>query len=71
MDEIDQASEIEQARVAERLSRLAKEMAARGSPECTECGEDIEEERLQAMPSARRCIKCQVEHEKFARVRRF
>lgn len=27
--------------------------------ECKECGEDIETARIQAMPSAKRCISCE------------
>lgn len=30
-----------------------------GSDICVRCGEDIEPERLEAMPSARRCVDCQ------------
>ena len=30
-----------------------------GSDVCVRCGEEIEPERLEAMPSARRCVDCQ------------
>ena len=30
---------------------------------CEDCGEDIPFERLQARPTALRCVYCQVEHE--------
>jgi DnaK suppressor protein len=31
---------------------------------CVDCGEDIGFERLSAYPTAKRCIKCQSQHEK-------
>lgn len=34
---------------------------------CTNCGKEIERERLEAMPYARLCIKCRLEEEKETR----
>ena len=31
---------------------------------CTECGADVAFERLQAFPTARRCVTCQGKHER-------
>lgn len=36
-----------------------------GSAVCISCGEDIDEERRAAMPSARRCIDCQTRIERY------
>ena len=38
-----------------------------GREDCVACGAEIEPERREAMPSARRCIDCQTELEKAKR----
>lgn len=35
-----------------------------GRDDCVSCGAEIEPERREALPSARRCIECQTEIEK-------
>ncbi len=35
-----------------------------GSSECIDCGEQIEPNRLRAMPTAARCVACQSRHER-------
>lgn len=40
-----------------------KRLAAGSYGTCTDCGQEIGYERLQAYPTAKRCIRCQREHE--------
>lgn len=40
-----------------------KRLAAGSYGMCTDCGQEIGYERLQAYPTAKRCIRCQREHE--------
>jgi DnaK suppressor protein len=51
-----------QLRMQERLGRLAlaREALAKGVyGACVDCGEDIPERRLEALPDALRCVPCQ------------
>lgn len=71
-DDVDRASEIEEARILKSLGAITREMADL-SPniECIDCGDEIEEERRRCMPSAKRCFVCQKLHERPLRVKRF
>ncbi len=72
MDDIDRASELEQARILRGIGAISKAMSERNEQiECIDCGEDIEEERRAVLPSAKRCVKCQHNHEKVTRVKRY
>lgn len=44
-------------------------LACQGSPICLVCMEEIEIERRQALPSAKRCLACQQRLERFKRRR--
>lgn len=72
MDDIDRASELEEARILRGLGAISKEMSDHNEDiECIDCGEEIEEERRAVLPSAKRCVQCQQLHEKTSRVRRY
>ncbi len=50
----------------------AKARLAEGSyGECTDCGEDIDYQRLAACPIAKRCIRCQSIHERLYSDRKY
>jgi DnaK suppressor protein len=76
-DEGDQAQASERAelefmtreRLAERINRLtaALERLLAGSyGTCEICGEDIEPARLEALPEAKTCLRCQRDQERAA-----
>lgn len=44
---------------AESIRRVQTSLSATGSSICVGCGEDIDPERIAALPSARRCIECE------------
>ena len=46
-------------REANRLARQSSELQALASIACSDCGEDIEPLRKQAIPDAERCFDCQ------------
>lgn len=51
----------------ERLTSISAASAALeevGSDHCIDCGSDISQARREALPSARRCVGCQIEHER-------
>ncbi len=61
-DLADAAAERERdAGVARICAALARH---RGATDCAECGEEIEPERLAAVPSARLCVGCRTEFER-------
>ncbi|MTH95986.1 TraR/DksA C4-type zinc finger protein [Roseibium sp. RKSG952] len=71
-DAIDTATDYEQARVTDRISAIQNSVAAQNDDiYCEECGDEIEEARREAMPSATRCVLCQDIFERPGRVRRF
>ena len=51
------------------IARIRSRLAAEGSDHCRVCGDDIEEDRRRALPSAERCIVCQERHERAAKRR--
>jgi len=72
MDEIDLANEIEQARVYRSLVAIKKEISEINEDiYCIDCDEEIDEERRQILPSAKRCLRCQQQWEKMHRVKKF
>ncbi len=42
------------------IDRASKAVREVGAIDCVRCGDPIDKERRQAMPSARRCIDCQL-----------
>lgn len=46
------------------IARARQSLTAQGSAECVDCGEDIDQERRVALPSARRCVECQTKFER-------
>lgn len=52
---IQRADQERDAGVAKVRAALAEE----GSFDCVSCGDEIDEQRRSAMPSARRCLECQ------------
>lgn len=71
MDAADRAQENEAAELA-RLLELQSSTAAldaEGAKLCADCHEEIPSERLQALPSAIRCIACQAYAERVTKIR--
>jgi DnaK suppressor protein len=60
---LDSLNENEQARVSEIEAALVRIEEGRYG-ECERCGEAIGARRLEAVPWARRCFTCEMEHEK-------
>lgn len=46
------------------VSKIHREITRPGETCCVDCGEEIEAQRRQAMPSAIRCVVCQKKHER-------
>lgn len=72
MDDADRASDIELARVQKSLLNIKQELNF--EPDdiyCIECGDEIPEERRNAMPNCVRCVTCQDLDERPRRVKRF
>jgi len=46
------------------IEATRERIAAGGGGVCTECGAEVGYERLLAYPTAKRCIRCQQQHEK-------
>lgn len=65
MDDIDQAQGYNQdfQDFALELQKQSRELDNYTGDYCLDCGEEIPEERRQAMPGCCRCISCQEEHE--------
>lgn len=69
-DLADKAQELIEVQLKESLSKVGKSENNRASlalgvhnRECLECGGDVSEERLKALPNAQMCIHCQAENE--------
>lgn len=70
-DEVDRANDLYEDRRNVEVTAISRILARKNlTGECEDCGEDIEALRLAALPSARRCIKCQEEYERFTRTHR-
>ena len=52
-----------------RVGRIRATLDVVGSPTCVACGDDIDPERIAALPSARRCITCEQRLERLKRRR--
>ena len=67
-DFVDYAQEMEEEHRAKSINKKLKEQetifSEKGETECIDCGVIIPEARLQAFPSAKRCIDCQTFSEK-------
>lgn len=60
MDEFDRASELEQIARDKAIAYHQKKMQrGESAKECCECGEEIPQERRQAVPGVKRCVYCQ------------
>lgn len=71
-DAVDTATDYEEARVSDRIAAIQNSVAVQNDDiYCEECGDEIEEARREAMPSATRCVHCQDILERPGRVRRF
>lgn len=71
-DDVDRASELEEARVLKSLGAITREITDfSASIDCIDCGDEIDEDRRRCMPSAKRCFLCQNLYERPRRVRRF
>lgn len=46
------------------IARIRAELQAEGEDLCVVCDEPIEAARKAALPSAERCISCQIDHER-------
>lgn len=60
-DEIDQAQAVEELALMGSIKRARGEQLRRDAvePNCTGCGEPIDEDRRRANPKATRCLECQ------------
>lgn len=73
MDDADRAQRIEES---EREAALAARRSApmevpreiNGIRSCLDCGEAIEQQRLDACPQAVRCVECQADHDHLRRL---
>lgn len=68
IDDIDRANEIAQAERDAGVRRIVFAVAGKGSDDCRDCSEAIEEARKRACPSATRCVGCQAAAERRARL---
>ncbi|NYT80893.1 TraR/DksA C4-type zinc finger protein [Alcaligenaceae bacterium] len=65
MDEIDRAAELEMAERENALRHILRDRPTGVSlPDCCECEAPIPVARQRAVPGVRRCIECQIVHEK-------
>lgn len=46
------------------IARIREQLAGAGEDDCTGCGQPIPKERRRAMPSAERCVRCQIQFER-------
>ncbi len=63
-DLVDKAN-AEQEQITNACIALARRQltTTTANTECIDCGNEIPPQRKQAVPSAVRCVKCQMEHE--------
>lgn len=72
MDDVDVANQLEEARIFKGLVAIKNEVTQVNEDDyCMDCGDEIDEDRRRAMPSAKRCLNCQKQWEKLNRVKRF
>lgn len=58
-NEADQADEIIELSKGIRLGKIARQLQPNDITECTDCLIDIPTDRLEVMPSAKRCLDCE------------
>jgi len=46
------------------IATIKAGLAAQGAADCDDCGDVIPAARRKALPSARRCVRCQDKHER-------
>jgi len=60
MSDIVDRADIEIEREKQReLNRIAQSLEESGIIDCIDCGDEIPEDRREAMPSAKRCMDCE------------
>lgn len=65
MDDVDKATDLEEARTAAIMAKIANDLkTVNTNIFCEDCDIEIPEGRRKAMPGATRCIKCQEAHDK-------
>ncbi len=63
-DPLDMAQDVEERDRAGAVAAALRPLHGHGLMSCEACGEEIPAARRQALPSARRCVRCQAEHER-------
>lgn len=74
-DAVDRAQKREQDAIDDAVAGIRRVLTGDGAPcsrsaalahhhVCEACGDEIEPERLQALPCARRCVECQTKFER-------
>jgi len=66
-DFMDRAQALEQRLGDQALTVTTEGLALPGLTVCEDCGNPISAARLEALPSARRCVPCQDQAERLAR----
>ena len=70
-DEVDHANKLTDDRNVVEIRTIQRSLQQKNETGlCIDCEEDIESERLAALPSARRCISCQESMERNSRIYR-
>jgi phage/conjugal plasmid C-4 type zinc finger TraR family protein len=62
-DDVDKARAIEEATRRNATAAAIATLQRQGSEYCIDCGDRILEARREALPSAERCIDCQINFE--------
>jgi len=60
---IDQANELAERRLEITIQNMRINHAAVSATHCCDCGEEIPEQRREAVPGCQRCADCQEEFE--------
>lgn len=60
----DRTEELAEKERQAGIRRLQEELQRDGRNDCQDCEDEIEPARREAMPSATRCIACQLRHER-------
>lgn len=69
MDDFDRAQVLEQQDRDRAIAAQCLTLAGTGREDCADCGDRISAARLDAMPNAIRCVRCQDAHERAERLR--
>jgi RNA polymerase-binding transcription factor DksA len=62
-DDVDFASELQTAANECAAIEAQRALAIVGEPDCIDCGQGISARRRKVAPFARRCLRCQQDHE--------